>query len=217
MNTHRSKRECVVIMFHIIYSRLCFQHQLIQYLVIQLFRFYNEEKVGHKSSVRNEVLREWREQDWSEILEVLTPVRGYLMFFNKRGLTASPLVSLSNPIHFFSINSFLLKCPSCPHPTVILRKILDCGYSYLRKLLCLFLDLLVVGKFLWLFLDPGCPCLQGELSFVSPPPWHTHWHTLLTTSHVCLVVSSWPCDVLRTDRQEMSVTQYNCCHCDTLQ
>ena len=80
----------------------------------------------------NAVLREWREQAWSEILEVLTPAQGYLMFFNNRGLTASPLVSLSNPIHFFSINSFLLKYPSCPHPTVILRKILDCGHSYLR-------------------------------------------------------------------------------------
>ena len=43
MNTHRSKRECVVIMFHIIYCRLCLHHQLIQYLVIQLFRFYNEK------------------------------------------------------------------------------------------------------------------------------------------------------------------------------
>ena len=80
----------------------------------------------------NAVLREWREQTWSEILEVLTPAQGYLMFFNNRGLTVSPLVSLSNPIHFFSINSFLLKYPSCPHPTVILRKILDCGHSYLR-------------------------------------------------------------------------------------
>ena len=60
---------------------------------------------------------------------MLTPAQGYLMFFNNRGLTVSPLVSLSNPIHFFSINSFLLKYPSCPHPTVILRKILDCGHS----------------------------------------------------------------------------------------
>ena len=62
----------------------------------------------------NAVLREWREQTWSEILEVLTPAQGYLMFFNNRGLTASPLVSLSNPIHFFSINSFLLKYPVLP-------------------------------------------------------------------------------------------------------
>ena len=28
MNTHRSKRECVVIMFYIVYYRLCFQHRL---------------------------------------------------------------------------------------------------------------------------------------------------------------------------------------------
>ena len=28
MNTHRSTRECVVIMFYIVYYRLCFQHRL---------------------------------------------------------------------------------------------------------------------------------------------------------------------------------------------
>ena len=28
MNTQRSKRECVVIMFYIVYYRLCFQHRL---------------------------------------------------------------------------------------------------------------------------------------------------------------------------------------------
>ena len=94
--------------------------------------FFMTKKKLVKWPSNNTVLREWREQAWSEILEVLTPAQGYLMFFNNRGLTASPLVSLSNPIHFFSINSFLLKYPSCPHPTVILRKILDCGHSYLR-------------------------------------------------------------------------------------
>ena len=28
MNTHRNKKECVVIMFYIVYYRLCFQHRL---------------------------------------------------------------------------------------------------------------------------------------------------------------------------------------------
>ena len=48
--------------------------------------------------------------------------------FNNRGVTVSPLVSLSNPIHFFSTNSFLLNIRSVPRPTVIFRKILDDGH-----------------------------------------------------------------------------------------
>ena len=61
--------------------------------------------------------------------EVLTPPQGYLMdktfvHYNNRGLTDSPLVSLSNPIHFFSIKSVLLNIYSVSRPTVIFQKIL---------------------------------------------------------------------------------------------
>jgi hypothetical protein len=138
----------VVIIF-IIYNRLCFQHRLIQYLVIQLFRFYNEEKVdptpacAEKFSAR--VTRtpacdaELRvplglsdENKLDQILEILTLAQGYLMFFNKRGLTVSSLVSLSIRL---LLNNFL--SPQCssfvPRPTVIFRKILDRGHSYLRS------------------------------------------------------------------------------------
>jgi hypothetical protein len=54
------------------------------------------------------------------------------MFFNNRGLTASSLVSWSNPytpsqpIPYFSISVLV------PRPTAIFRKILDRGHSYLR-------------------------------------------------------------------------------------
>jgi hypothetical protein len=47
----------------------------------------------------------------SQILEVLTPDQGYLMFFNNRGWTVSPTLPacvLIKPIHFMSTNSFLL-------------------------------------------------------------------------------------------------------------
>jgi hypothetical protein len=56
------------------------------------------------------------ENNLGQILEVLTPAQGYLMFFNNRDLTVSSLVSLSNPytssqpIPYFSI--FVLVPPT---------------------------------------------------------------------------------------------------------
>ena len=44
-------------------------------------------------------------------------------------------MSLSNPIHFISTSSFLLNVRLAPRPTVILRKVLDCGHSYLKATL----------------------------------------------------------------------------------
>jgi hypothetical protein len=68
-------------MFLIIYYRLCFQHRLIQYLVIQLFRFYNEEKVGMYACLRCSAKGD-DENTLDQMLEVLTPAQGYLMFFD---------------------------------------------------------------------------------------------------------------------------------------
>jgi hypothetical protein len=85
-----------------------FQHRLIQYLVIELFRFYNEDTVDRHllpCSAKDD-----DENNLGQILEVLTPAQGYLMFFNNRGLTTSSLVSLSNPytssqpIPYFSLS-----------------------------------------------------------------------------------------------------------------
>ena len=62
-----------------------------------------------------------------QIFEVSTPVQGYLMdkTFVSFNITVSPLVSLSNPIHFFQPISLLLNLRSSPRPTVKLRKKLD--------------------------------------------------------------------------------------------
>jgi hypothetical protein len=47
-----------------------------------------------------------------QILEVLTPAQGYLMFFNNRGLTASFVVWSQTQTPFPSTNSFLLSVRS---------------------------------------------------------------------------------------------------------
>jgi hypothetical protein len=73
------------------------------------------------------------ENNLGQILEVLTPAQGYLMFFNNRGVTASSVV-LSQTQPPFPINQFLFsQCSSFVLNTVIFRKILDRGHSYLRK------------------------------------------------------------------------------------
>jgi len=60
-----------------------------------------------------------------QILEVLTPAQAHLMFFNNRGLTTSPIVSLSTQT-LSLLNQFLffsLSRPVSPHPTVSLPEV----------------------------------------------------------------------------------------------
>ena len=117
-----------------------FQHRLIQYLVILTVSFLQR---------RQRTLDRLRwcsakgmTNKLGQRLEVLTPAQAHLMFFNNRGLTASPIVSLSTQT-LSLLNQFLffsLSRPVSPHPTVSLPEVTWLRSCYLRGYESLFLE-----------------------------------------------------------------------------
>ena len=117
MNTHRSKRECVVIMFYIVYYRLCFQHRLDNSVPCgQPLCVYNTNGLYSLQSVGRLSKTERVEQERKrlvQIFEVLTTAQGYLihktLFASITGANRLILVSCQSSL----LNS-LCSCFSSP-------------------------------------------------------------------------------------------------------